>query len=176
MLKRDLAADGRQRGAAGTEGRLGRRIEDVAKPRHREACLVEILPDLRQPKHRRAHPSGQHVEGDQLADREATLDDELCPEEQDPGGNELAHELDALARYVPEAEHPEACRHVAGELLLPAPLHLRLDRHRLEGLDTGDALDQERLVLGTARKLLVEPPPEQRRRPRRNSDIEWECS
>ena len=70
---------------------------------------------------------------------------------------------------VAEAEDPEAGRDIAGELLLPAPLHLRLDRHRLERLDAGDALDQERLVLGAALELLVEPPAEQRRQRRPRS-------
>ena len=65
---------------------------------------------------------------------------------------------------LPSAEHAEAGRDVARELLLPAALHLRLDRHRLERLDAGDALDQEGLVLRAAPELLVEPAAEQRRR------------
>ena len=64
--------------------------------------------------------------------------------------------------------HAEAGGDVAGELLLPAALHLRLDRHRLQRLDAGDALDQEGLVLRAAPELLVEPPAEQRRRPGRD--------
>jgi hypothetical protein len=61
---------------------------------------------------------------------------------------------------------------IAGKLVLPLALHLRLDRHRLEGLDPGDALNQKRLVLGAALKLLVEALPEQRRRASRYGDIE----
>ena len=61
---------------------------------------------------------------------------------------------------------------IAGELLLPAPLHLRLDRHRLERLDAGDALHQERLILGAALEFHVEAAPEQRRRSRRDADVE----
>ncbi len=53
---------------------------------------------------------------------------------------------------------------VAGKLLFPAALHLRLDRHGLQRLDAGDALDQEGLVLGAALEFLVEPAAEQRRR------------
>ena len=111
-----------------------------------------------------------------LADREAAVDDELGAKKQDAGGDQLAHELDRLARHIAEAEHPEACRDIARELLLPAALHLRLDRHRLERLDAGHALHQKGLVLGAARKLLVEPAPEQRRRSGRNRDIERECA
>ena len=69
----------------------------------------------------------------------------------------------AWLAQLPSDEHAEARLHVAGELLLPAPLHLRLDRHRLQRLDAGDAFDQEGLVLGAAVELLVEPPPEDRR-------------
>ena len=52
VLEHDVAADGRQRGARRIEGRLGRRVEDVAEPRHRQPRLMEILPDLREPQHR----------------------------------------------------------------------------------------------------------------------------
>jgi hypothetical protein len=37
---------------------------------------------------------------------------------------------------------------IARQLLLPAPLHLRLDRHGFERLDPVDALDEKGLVLG----------------------------
>ena len=133
---------------------------------------MEILPDLRQPQHRRADPAGQHVEGDELADRQAAVDDQLGAEIEDAGGDQLADELHHLARGVAEAEDPEARGDIAGELLFPAALHLRLDRHGLERLDAGHALDQEGLVLGAALEFLVEPPPEQRRRPRRDRDVE----
>ena len=83
MLERDIAANRRQRGARRVEGRLGRGVEDVAQPRDREARLVEILPDLGQPQHRPADPAGQDVEGDQLADAEVAVDDELGAEIQD---------------------------------------------------------------------------------------------
>ncbi len=63
---------------------------------------------------------------------------------------------------------------VAGELLLPAALHLRLDRHGLERLDPGDALDQEGLVLGTAAEFFVEPTPKQRGRTGGDRDVERE--
>src|SRR5215475_2083790 len=87
----------------------------------------------------------------------------LAPKNRTPAVTSL-HELYRLARHVAEAEHPEARSDVASELLLPAALHLRLDRHGFERLDAGHAFHQKGLVLGAARKLLVEPPPEQRRR------------
>ena len=69
-----------------------------------------------------------------------------------------------LACGIAEADDAEARGDIAGELLFPAALHLRLDRHRLERLDAGDALDQKSLVLGAAREFLVEPLAKQRRR------------
>ena len=71
-------------------------------------------------------------------------------------------------------QDPEARGHVAGELLFPAALHLRLDRHGLERFDPRHALDQKCLVLGATLKFLVQPPPKQRRRSGRNRDIERE--
>ena len=59
-------------------------------------------------------------------------------------------------------------------MLFPAALHLRFDRHGLERLNPGHALDQKGLVLGAARELVVEPLAKQRRRRRRNADIERE--
>ena len=146
-------------------GRLGGGVEDVAEPRDRQARLVKVLPDLRKTQHRCAHPAGQDVEGHQLADRQAAVDDQLGAEIEDAGGDDLADELHHLARGVAEAQHPKARGHVTGELLFPAALHLRLDRHGLERLDPGHALDQEGLVLGAASEFLVQPSSEQRRRP-----------
>ena len=83
MLEGDLAADRRQRACGRTEGRLGRGVEDVAEPGDRKPRLVEVLPDLRQPQHRRADAAGQHVEGDEFADRQLAVDDQLGAEIQD---------------------------------------------------------------------------------------------
>ena len=155
-------------------GRLGSRVEDVAEPQDRQARLVKVLPNLRETQHRRVYPAGQDVEGHEFADRQAAFDDQLGAEIQDAGGDDLADELHHLARGVAEAQDPEARGHVTGELFFPAALHLRLDRHGLERLDPGHALDQEGLVLGAALEFLVQPPPEQRRRPRRDRDVERE--
>jgi hypothetical protein len=46
-----------------------------------------------------------------------------------------------LACGVTQADDPEARRDIAGKLFLPAPLHLRLERHGLERFDSGHALD-----------------------------------
>ena len=85
------------------------------------------------------------------------VDHQLGAEIEDRGRHQLADELHRLARDVAEAEDAEARGDIAGELLLPAALHLRLDRHRLQRLDAGHALDQEGLVLRAAPELLVEP-------------------
>ena len=100
--------------------------------------------------------------------------DQLGTDVEDAGGYELADELHHLARGVAEAQDPEARGDVAGELLFPPALHLRFDRHGLERFDSGDALDQKGLVLGAAPELFVQAPPEQRRRSRRDRDVEGE--
>ena len=45
--------------------------------------LLEVLPELRQPQHRLRDPAGQHVEGDQLADRQLAVDHQLGAEIED---------------------------------------------------------------------------------------------
>src|SRR5947209_19613371 len=115
---------------------------------------MEILPELRQPQHGRTYPACQDVEGNKLTDAEVALDDKPCSKIEHAGCHQLAHELHDLACRVAEAEHPEARGNIARKLLLPATLHLRLDRHRLERLDAGHALDQKGLVLGPALELV----------------------
>ena len=104
MFEHDVAADRRQRGAAGSEGRFGRRIEDVAEPRHRQPRLMEILPHLCESQHRCAHSARKDIKGHQLADGRETIDDELRAKVEDPGGDQLADELDGLARRIAEAD------------------------------------------------------------------------
>ena len=106
--------------------------------------------------------------------REVAVDHEPRAKVKDGGGDELAHELDHLARHVAEVRDTKARAHVAGKLFLPAPLHLRLDRHRLQGLDAGDALDEERLVFGAAREISRPAARKSGVDRRRNRDIEGE--
>jgi hypothetical protein len=61
---------------------------------------------------------------------------------------------------------------MTSELFVPVALHLWLDRHRLQRLDAGDALDEEGLVFGPALKFFIEAPAEKRRRARGDADIE----
>ena len=135
VLETDVPADRRQRRPGGADRWLRHGIENVAEPRDRQTSLVKVLPDLRQSQHRRTDAVGQDVEGDQLADGEAAVDDELGAEEENAGGHQLADELHALARRVGQADHAKAGGYVTGELLLPLALHLRLDRHGFEGFD-----------------------------------------
>jgi hypothetical protein len=141
MLESNVTADRRKRRAARIVDRLGRSIEDVAESLDRQARLMKILPGLRQAQHRRTHAAGQQVEGDQLADGEIAVDDQLRPKIENPRRDQLADELHGLACGVTQADDPEARRDIAGKLFLPAPLHLRLERHGLERFDSGHALD-----------------------------------
>jgi hypothetical protein len=172
VVEPDVAADRRQPGACDGIRRLGRGVEDVAQPRDRQARLVKVLPDLREPQHRRAHAPSQDVERHQLAHRQAAIDDQLRAEIENAGGDDLVDELHHLARGVAEAEHPEARGHVARKLLFPAALHLRFDRHGLERLDPGHAFDEKGLILCAEAEFLVQPLPEQRRRRCRDRNIE----
>ena len=86
----------------------------------RQPRLMEVLPQLSEPQHRRADPSGQHVEGDQFADASATaFDDQLRAEIKNRRGHEFVDELDQLARGIAETEDAEARRHVSRESAPP---------------------------------------------------------
>src|SRR6185312_12552488 len=74
--------DRRKHGATDTDRGLWARVEDVAEPFDREAGLMKILPDLRDPQNRHAHAAREHVEGDQSANSEIALDNQPCTEEQ----------------------------------------------------------------------------------------------
>src|SRR6266436_987502 len=117
---------------------------------------MEVLPHLRKAQHRAADAGRQHVEGNKLAHGEAALDNELGAKVEYAGDHHFVNELDGLAGRVAKADDAEARGHVSGELLLPATLHLRLDRHGLQRLNASDALDQEGLVLRAAPKFLIE--------------------
>ena len=172
VLESNVTADRRQRRAARIVGRLGRRIEDVAEPGDGNPRLMKVLPHLGEPQHRRADTAGEDVEGDQLADREIAGDHQLGAEVKHRRGDHLADELHALARPIAELDDAKTGGDIAGKLLFPAPLHLRLDRHRFQRLDAGHAFDEKGLVFGAAREFFVQPPAEQRRRPRRDADVE----
>ena len=125
--------------------------------------LVKVLPDLRQSQDRRADPAGEHVEGDEFTHRQVAAHHKLGAVEERRRCHELADELDGLAGDIAEAQDAETGCDITGELFLPAALHLRFDRHRLQRLNTGDAFDEKRLVLGAAPKLLIEPAAKERR-------------
>ncbi len=160
-LQGHAAGDGRQVAARGRD-RLDRRVQDVAQPRHRQPRLLEVLGQLGQAQDRPGHLAGQHVEGDQFAHRQVALDHQPGAEEQQGHAPDLVDQLDGLR--APVGQHPrlEARLDVAGQLALPAVLHLRLDRQGLERLNPGHRLDQEGLVLGASGELLVQPPAQDR--------------
>jgi hypothetical protein len=135
VIQRDIPLDRGQRGARGIVGRLGGGVEDVAEPCNRHAHLVEVLPHLRQAQHRLVHPHGEDIERDELAHGEAAVDHEMRAEEQDRRVGKAADELHGLARRICQGGESECGGRVSGELLFPPALHLRFDRHGLEGLD-----------------------------------------
>src|SRR5215467_9952767 len=125
---------------------------------------MKVLPDLREPQHGRIHATCQNIEGDEFANRQRAINDQLRAEIEDASGDDLADELHDLASRIAEAQNAETGSYVTGKLLFPPSLHLRFDGHGLERLDTRDALDKESLVLGAALEFLIEAPSKQWRR------------
>src|SRR3954462_6598781 len=109
---------------------------------------MKIPPDLRAPAPPGPAPAREDVEGHELTDGQCVTDHQPGSDIENGGSDDLVDELHQLACRVAEAGDTEARGDVAGELLFPAALHLRLDRHHLQRFDAADALDQEGLVLG----------------------------
>ncbi|EGW52914.1 hypothetical protein TevJSym_cb00010 [endosymbiont of Tevnia jerichonana (vent Tica)] len=149
----DRPLESRQGGAPRIVARLRWGIEDVPQ----DAGLLEILPELHQPQDRPADTPGEHVEGNQLAHAELVLHHQSGTNPEDQHGGDLVDQASALTSDIAQVGRPEAGADIGGKLLLPAALHLRLYRHRLERLNTAHRLHQKGLVLCTPGELLVEP-------------------
>src|SRR5262245_10307636 len=122
-LERHTAHEPAGSGAARSAG-LGWSVEHIAKPRHREGRLLELLPHLDQARHGPDDAPGEHVEGDELSDAEVPIDHQLRPyPDDDDGGGPLRQRGD-LAGDVDQGQGPEARPHVSREALLPPALHL----------------------------------------------------
>src|SRR5262245_19229220 len=100
--------------------RLRMGIENVAEARDRQPRLVEVLPYLGEAQYRLHDPAGQHVECDEFADAEVSFDHQPRTEVEGCGEDQLAHELNCLARDIAKIGDPKTCLHIAGELIFPA--------------------------------------------------------
>ena len=155
LVELDAALQRRQLGRS-LRRHFGADVEDVAQPRHRDAGLLEVGPQLGHAHDGLGHALGEHVEGDELAHGELLVHHQPGAVPQGGSAHQLADQVDAFMAVAGQRAGLEAGRHVGGELVVPAPGDGRLERARLHGLDAGDALDQQGLVLGTASELLVE--------------------
>ena len=129
MVKSNIAANLRQIEA----GRriLRWRIQNIAEPRHRNTHLLKILPQLCKPNHWRRHLPGQHIKSNQLPHRQLAFNHQLRAKIQSSDRYRLLNELNPLLANGREFGHAETRLHITRHLLVPAPRHLRLDRHRL---------------------------------------------
>ena len=108
------------RGSAGAFRMSPRRSTETPR-------LLEVLPQLRPGAAPARHPAGQHVEGDQLAHgQRRRRSPALAPNHSSAARDQLADQAGACADQLPQRGAREAGAHVARQLLLPAPLHLRL--------------------------------------------------
>ena len=169
MVKNNITANLRQIEAGRRVFR--RRVQNVAQPRHRNPHLLKILPQLRQPYHRRRHLPGQHIKSNQLPHRQPALNHQLRAKIQRGNRHRLLNELNPLLTDGSELGHAETRLHITRQLLVPAPRHLRLDRHRLDRPQRRHRLHQKRLIVRIAGKLLVQPRAQHRGNQRRPGGI-----
>ena len=116
---------------------------------------MKILPDLRKPKYRLTNSSGQHVEGNEFSDAKAAVNYQFGANIQGHRSSDLADQLNALTGDIAEIGDAEAGGDISRQLFLPSSLHLRLNRHRFERFNAGDAFHQEGLVFCAASKFLI---------------------
>ena len=143
MLEVHLPLDGRQGHPVGVASLFRRRVEDVSQPANGDPDLLEVLPQAGKSEDRQSHPRGQHVEGNQLTDRQIPFDDETGADPERQRDHGLLDEGDALGTDVAKYVRAETCPDIPRQLILPAPLCLRLDSHAFEGFDRGNRLDQK---------------------------------
>ena len=105
----DSAARRRQRRAT-LRPKLRRRVQDVAQPFDRHLHLLEILPDLRQAQDGLRRLARDHVEGDQLANRQVAIHHGARAEHED---QRHGHAVDVL-NGVLTARQPPPRRETAG--------------------------------------------------------------
>ena len=121
VLEHDVSMDLGQRGPIRIVGRLRLRIQDIPQPLHRDAHLLQLLPQIHETQQRARHLGRQHIEGNQLPDGEIPLDDPIGPHPQYGHDRDL---LNASRRLTGDRHHirrAKAGPHVARQLLFPLP-------------------------------------------------------
>ena len=145
--------------------RFLRHVENVAEAFDGDVGLLEFLPQADEAQERLAHPPGEHLEGDQHADRKpVVLHDQQGTDDQDGQGHHLFQAIGDDVVGIADLLGGEAGRQILGEevavLLVDVGFHLQ----GFDGGHTGDVFGQEGLVSRAEHELLVELVAKLRRR------------
>src|SRR6266567_8567874 len=173
VLESDMASDRSQCHLAGIVDRLGLRIQNIAKACDRKPGLMKVLPSLSQSKHWSAYAAGEQIESNKFANGKIATYDKSRAEIEDSRADQFADKLHRLTSHVGQADDSKTRGDISGELLLPSALHLGLDGHCLECLDSSHTFHKKGLIFRATLKLLIEPSPKQGRGGGGNSDIDW---
>ena len=147
FVEHDVALQLRQRCAVRIECRFALFVHDVAKARHRDANLLEILPHIDETQDWRDDLPREHLECDELADRKTVLHDLI---RANPKNREVECHLEERterARKIRDVQHAKRALEVAREHVFIALDERLLDAHRLDRAHARDGLDGERLLL-----------------------------
>jgi hypothetical protein len=155
LVQCDVAFELGQLGGAGG-GHFGAGVEDVAQAGHGDAGLLEVGPQLGHAHDGLAHALGEHIEGDELADRQLVVHHQMGAVPQGGGVDQLADEVDAFMRHRGQVLGFEAGGYISGQLAVPAFGKGGLQRGGLYRLDAGDGFDQHGLVFCTAGEFDVQ--------------------
>ena len=89
---------------------------------------------------------GEHVEGDELADRQLTIHHQMRAIPQRGGIHQLANQVDAFMGDAGQVLGSKARGNIPCQLVVPAFGKSRLQRAGFDGLDGGDGFHQHGLV------------------------------
>lgn len=121
-------------------------MEDVAHALERESGLLDRRPyrqELLQGLHGLV---GDHLECDELAEREPSIHDHVAAIPEDAERRQRLYEAGDAAYDETDLHVLERDAHVPGHEHLPPVLELRLDGERLHRRHIRDRFDEERLV------------------------------
>ena len=149
--------------ARGQGMRFLRHVENVAQALDGDVGLLEFLPQADESQQRLAHAAGEHLEGDQHADREAVvLHDQQRADDQDGQGHHLFQPVGDDVVGVADLLGGEAGGEVLGEEVAVLPVDVGFHLQGFHRRHAGDVLGEEGLVAGAEHELLVEPVAEDR--------------
>ena len=135
-------------------------IHDLAEHANRKRHFLVLVDHGDDLDERAGDPSGQHVEGDQRADRHRAVEDIERTEPDDRDAHQLFQKADHRLRDGRDLLDAETHGNRLGRAIVPNPALTRLERQRFDGAHPVNGFDEQRLSLAFGLIEGLQPPPE----------------